>query len=294
MSGLISWRNWADTATLTPVFGSDTYTVDPNFPLSNLQNRQLSSVCKVTASTGAFVEVAATADLGGYRNVNFLAFLGLRARTPNYVGEGPNGCWFYVECSEYSDFHILDYSASERTWLNPLSGAPSNVFHILPAVNATRYIRAKVRFDAPDSETFLQAGRLWIGDALELPGAVNGGVRSQWSISTIDSGNLDASAGLQTYAARRGIYRRVGMDILCDDVTAFGFDSEATIHYGPPSLSALQMEAGTTGELIALPRSDTGPWTQSIGIYGHLERPFDIQHVAGPNYRANLTVVEER
>lgn len=291
MAGLISWRNWADAATLTPTYSGFTATVDSNYPMTNLQTRQLSTVCRYSSAAHA---IYIQADLGVERDVDLCAVLAIRARTYDPGSGSSNAYTINVRVSNVSDFSTLIYSGSSSSTMNPLVGAPANVHHQLPAGTRGRYVQIRVQFSSPSGETFAEAGRVWIGDALSLPGSMDAGVQAQWSISALDFGDLDVSAGFQHYASPKAKARRLGIDVLCNDICAFGFDDNDAIHYAEPSLQALQFEAGTTGEVIVIPRTTTPLWIQAVNVYGHIERPFDIQHVAGPNYRANLTVIEER
>lgn len=136
------------------------------------------------------------------------------------------------------------------------------------------------------------AARLWAGPALTLPQGVDAG----WSMTFRDSGSLDVSAGQQWYAST-GVRTRaltIPLEGAQETRTAWGFDDGDETTTSAMSLHALQLEAGTTGEVIAIARTDTQLWTRRTAIYGHIEQPWSIAHKAGPYWGSTITVVEER
>lgn len=135
-------------------------------------------------------------------------------------------------------------------------------------------------------------GRLWISDALVLPDGIDAG----WSMAFRDSGSLDATDG-QQWVQSLGVITRVltiPLEGARDTETHWGFADGSEAITNRMSLHALQLEAGVTGEVIAVARTSTDLWTQRTMVYGHIEQPWAIGHTAGPHWAATLTIVEER
>lgn len=151
----------------------------------------------------------------------------------------------------------------------------------------------QIRLEFPESDTTpLSFGRLWFGDALVLPDGVDAG----WSMSFRDSGSLDATDG-QQWVESPGVITRVltvPLEGARNTETHWGWKDGGSYVTNRMSLNALQLEAGTTGEVIAVARTSTDLWTQRTTVYGHIEQPWAIGHTAGPHWAATLTIVEER
>lgn len=132
--------------------------------------------------------------------------------------------------------------------------------------------------------------RLWIGPALELPN----GIDAAWSMSFADTGTLEASEGQQFYA-RTGVRQRLLSLSLTgiDTKTAWGMSDADLAISTYNNLHQLQLDAGTTGEVIVIPRTQTPAWIRRVSLYGHITREWSIEHQAGPNWRASFTVAEE-
>lgn len=163
------------------------------------------------------------------------------------------------------------------------------VVHLTQPVSAS----GQIRVEFPDSDTTpVRFGRLWISDALVLPDGIDAG----WQMGFRDSGSLDATDG-QQWVQSPGVITRVltiPLEGERDTETHWGFADGSEAITNRMSLHALQMEAGTTGEVIAVARTSTDLWTQRTTVYGHIEQPWAIGHTAGPYWGGSLTVVEER
>ncbi len=139
---------------------------------------------------------------------------------------------------------------------------------------------------------YIEAGRLWIGDALVVPY----GADANWTIGTHERGSVDESAGLEVYpsAKPRGRELRLSFTAL-DESWAFGVPEDGgTTVTDVPSFQDLHTHVGAIGEVIAMPRTDW-IWPRRIGIYGRLsDDSLSIRHVAGPVYSTSMRVIEER
>jgi len=273
MSAIISYRNLADAAALT---GSATI----NFPLANLQTRQLAKVWRQNAGFPHSI----TADLGTAQQVALVALLNINCAT-RAVGD----------C-------VIEASNDSITWV-PASftlpadaGAPDlprALFAYIPGFHvAARYIRLTPAWARIGGAAYYEAGRLWIGNTIDIPSGCDAG----WALGGQDFGSLDRSAGLQFYADRlpRGRILRMPCTGLATTI-AYGFADKATVGTNVPSFDDFINYAGSTGEVIAAHRADSPLWVRRSAIYGHLSPDsLLLSHHAGPNYAWNGTVIEER
>ena len=141
------------------------------------------------------------------------------------------------------------------------------------------------------SDHELAFARLYIGEAIDL----DRGIDAKWRLGFRDSGKLDASAGQQFFEDVGVRTHTLSLTLSAvPTVVAWGMtdDSEQIITYD--NLHALQLEAGTTGEVIFIPRTLTGLWIQNAAVYGHIANPWEIEHQAGPNWYASFAIEEER
>lgn len=288
MSSLISWRNWIDTAaSITPTYGGLTNTVDPGFPMSNLQVRQLAKVARQTTAA----EFRMTTDLGAARPIRVFGLLGLRGRryTP---GDGLNGFSITIQASTVSNFATTVWSQTVASlmWSAPL--APMNIILVPPAGLVTaRYVRAFASWVRPVGDTFVDVGRAWIGDGLDITDEIDDGGGSDF----LDMGTIDESKGNQAYEQPGSRPRTLDLSVNCDTLMAYGFADKATNPTSDPCLQALRLEAGTTGSVLAIEQAQTQVLIQSTAIYGRLDRPFRIQRIKGSvrRYAATIIVREE-
>lgn len=271
MSALIAYRNLADAATLSGPATS-------GFPLDNLKTRQLSTRWRVATPDSSVHTVAV--DLGSIKTVNVVALLscgGVASSGAASLRLSENGStWTELNIENYTD-----YGAQEL---------PHNIIRVIDDGIEARYIEVKVK-RASVSNTYIEAGRLWIGSALIIPYGAN----SDWEISTRERGDLDESAGLQVYPSAKPRGRELRMRFFPLDVSlAFGTSDGGVTGSLVPSFQDLHTYAGGIGEVLAIPRT-SNIWPRRIGIYGHLsEDSLSIRHEAGPNYSTSVRVIEER
>lgn len=263
MSAIIAWINRLDTIGLTAE------NANPAHPISNLQRRGLAEFAEPVDDRN-MLYVYPDAHLP---DTDFVAFLGVDAGT--YEVEQFNsvtGLWHTV--------------ASVSTLANePRYGLPMHAFIAFPSpISAVD----DIRFVCP-----ARVSRLWAGPSLRLPD----GIGAQWRMGFRDYGNLEAGEG-RTHVETPGVRARV---LTIPVGSALGAEVAWGIADGVPqtstraaNLHALQMEAGTTGEVIAIPRTSSPIWMASTGIYGHITSEWEIEHEAGPYSRASIVLEEER
>lgn len=149
--------------------------------------------------------------------------------------------------------------------------------------------------DNSASRREVKIGRIWIGNAVELPD----GVDADWSFGVAEAGSVAVSRGGQAYASRGQALKTLRAAIsgpALDERLAFGIGVATTpegVRHESDCLSDCALHTGATGNIIIVPRTDDD-WVQRIGIYGRLTSPIQIEHLAGEYYRAALDVVEER
>ncbi len=292
MSGLITWaaRNWADKGTVTAVYGADTGTMDPSYPVTNLQNRQLARIARyLSGGSGVF----ATADLGAAMPVKLVGMFGIGAlQLVPY--SGANIYEIQVQGSNVSNFSSLVYnnttgSISARQgslWLR------NHAFWILPTVVSARYWRVRVQGYSP--KAFRDVGRLWISDALDLTGAID----TDPVLGGVDPGVLLESYGQQYYEQPRQRIRTISLGLKLTTQQAFGFSDTSAAQVNAASLQALQVEAGTTGEVFVVTYARNRTWAQATSAYGHLSSFPEIQRHPdsapdSPRYSSTINVAEE-
>lgn len=277
MSALIAYRNDADTGTVTaPAM--------PGYPASNVQERQLSSVLRMSTSSTKQI----TVDLGSAKTVRLIGLLGVNcdfggANTTS-VQRSSNGTnWTTVPVVWPTDAPSAAKARSSRD--------VSPALYAIIAPTSARYWRITTNWARYAGDAFYEVGRVWLGDALVLAD----GVDAQWELGATDAGRLDISAGLQAYEDPRPRARRIALSVTgVNTMTAFGFGDDDTHAADVPSAQALTQEAGTTGEVIVLPRTSSPLWIRRLGVYGHMTDMPRIRHMSGPNYAIDLRVTEER
>lgn len=280
MAGLLAWRNYIDNAALTT-----SSAVDLSFPLSNVQQRGLAQPMRV--SSGAGFTITANFNAADDLDLGLIGMLGLNRR---------NNERFYGTATIQRSTNGITWStvATVSVSDNARSSLPANLFYVPPAPWGTSaYPWLRVQWNTGGTELG-SISRLWVGPALILPDGVDAG----WSMGFRDSGSLDATEG-QQWIESRGVRTRV-LNIPIESAKStdltWGFSDADNTFIAPDrmSLQALQMEAGCTGEVIALPRTSTPLWMHRAGVYGHIEQPWQISHKAGPHWGGTLTIVEER
>lgn len=160
----------------------------------------------------------------------------------------------------------------------------------VPAVPAYTHGQYRIEYTAGVAQAFGFA-RLWIGESVDF----NEGIDASWRMGFRDSGGLDASAGGQHYEAEGVRTRLLHVSLSAQNTAkAWGMaDADADVGQDA-SLHDLQMEAGTTAEVIVIPRTSTEAWIKRTAVYGHIDSPWEIEHQSGPNWRAAFTVEQER
>lgn len=288
MSVLISYRNLADTAPV--ISGPDL----PNFPLSNLRVRQLSATWRAEIYGSEPPEIFVDRGVGA-GPIRVIALLATNRYRPDTEGK---------------DVEIL-YSHNNALWsLIPnivgapdigCPGLPNNVIGLVGdelLEMPPRYLRIVPKWQPSGDSEYYEAGRLWIGDAIVLPKGCDSG----WGFGVRDRGRDDETDGLQVYADPRKKQRWLRLPLSgVPTATAYGYADSAIRALDVPSLQDMMLHAGKIEPVLAFHRYDdasaanTAIWARRTGVYGRLtEDSLQIDHESGPNYKATLTIREER
>lgn len=272
MPAYFTYRNLADGVALggaTSIAG---------FPLSNMQVRQLSTVARIS-----LLSQAVTMDFGTPVRPDVVAMLGTNATMINSymrIGYSTDGtAWTDVNSPTVSD-----------------SGArslPRNLYATAPVPAAYRYWRVAPAWQRVGNAGYYELGRLWFGNAI----VVDNGVDGDFEMDFTDPGTLTASSGGQMYENPRPRLRVLRCNVSAvSALAAYGFPDGAAAASDVPSFQGMQLEAGTTGEVIVIPRSRSSLWMQRTAIYGHVDSGgrVAIRKIAGDNYNVSATIIEER
>jgi hypothetical protein len=300
MAGIIAYRNLVDGLVPGSTLTSNG-DIDPNYPLSNLQTRQLSDVCKmwpVSSGSGAH---RITCDFGSVRDIRLVALFGIDKVDPTggwqivqveYSRDGIN--WLSADVDIVDDAGVPDLPtcAVFVPRRNGLDITPPST-HGKVGIRA-RYVRVAPGWVSTEPSGWRVIGRLWIGDALVL----DNGIDDNWTLGVVERGELDVTDGGQAYEEKRDRTRTLGVSLSdMDTATAFGFSDSDADADDAMSVQGMQIEAGCTGEVVVIPRAtDSALWVRRLGIYGHIDASQvpEIRKQAGAYYATNFTVVEER
>lgn len=229
---------------------------------------------------------------GSYRRQNIARLnenAGVRAGVIGLLGLAPGLTGDITVQYRESD---ADAWATVAEWSASLQYHGARLPQLLAAPSSPAYTHGqwRVGYASGSAESFGFA-RLWIGEALEF----GEGIDAQWRMGFKDSGNLDASAGQQFYEGKGVRTRVLNLSLSAKNTAkAWGMaDSDPDVEQGA-SLHDMQMEAGTTGEVIVIPRAGSIAWIKRAAVYGHVSGEWEIEHQAGPNWRASFAVEEER
>lgn len=272
MSAIITYRNLADAGTLTLASAA-------GFPKENLQVRQLST--KWRSATSGVSAITLDVDLGFTKYLSVIGMLKCSNIGPLVST---------VKISEDGVIWSADYNFL-GTSDQAVPDLPRHLFKLFDTAQLARYIQFSLVSASGDPGGFLEAGRLWIGDAIIVPY----GPTSDWSIYTRERGTVDESAGLEAYPSAKPRGRELRMQFSPLNVRyAYGTEDGLTSLANTPCFQDLHTYAGAIGEVIAFPRN-TGIWPRRAGVYGRLtEDSLTIRHVAGANYSTDVRVIEER
>ena len=145
-------------------------------------------------------------------------------------------------------------------------------------------------------------GGIWVGNAVVIPD----GVEAQFSITTEPGATPVISRGGQSYMDADPPVRSVEYAIgNLDERQCWGSGvsdgfGNGGIRLQPEWWSDIQRRVSTGSPCICIPRTREVPgalekfWLLNTAMYGRLSRPINIEHQAGPYYRASWGVVEER
>lgn len=307
IASIVSYRNWVDSVytTITPkAFDLSTNdwvdaTVIDGYPLSNLNTRQLGQTYRMMNQDPSTLDSLLPGfeiDFGYARGIDVIALLNCNTIDKAHFGVSANGDMaIHIATSNdgvtWSGWSMVASPSDNITYriAGAIAGVPEDGGDSAGSI-VTRYLRVYFTWDLSDN--FFEAGRLWIGDSIR---ALDG-VDALWGMDFIDAGEVTATKGGQYYD-NTGVRSRVltcsytNLPCLC----AYGREDLATSgdRQDVSSFQGMQLVAGTTGDLIIVPRTDTDYWIIDTLIYGHLAHSFSIQRQPGSQYAVNNLVINE-
>lgn len=316
MGACIAWRDWVcKSGTISLVHtGSGTPTVSSTLPLTNLADRRLAKVCRIT-STGTSVG-------GGQfsHGVNTIKWTAPASEDGRCVLIGLLNHNIASLASSATPIRIRAWSDIAGTILIYDSGnissslfkytvgasygsqTPQHVFGIPSSRLGTRAVRVEIDItlgNIPFSFITMDLGRLFIADGINL----TEGIEGTWRTRVIDPSVVRRSRSQQVYSDDQLVSRSMdfGVDITSDQQafdldptnrTDLGIPSGAE---GPPSWAACAVEAGIHGEVVVIPDTAlTTCYARYSAIYGTFQSPLEIEHRAASNYHVSGTIIEAR
>lgn len=251
---IVATPELGDAATL-----STTGTVAAGLPLTNLQDRRLSKVCRFTSLTGMVIFI----DTGAVGDIDLVALLGTNASA---------AATWRVRTADTQ----AGTSSAPAYDSGSLSMSPQAVLTGIGASN--RWARIDIA-DAANADGYFDIGRLYLagGDTYWQPDL---NVAEGWQLGVEDDSEVavNLSGGLLT--TPRNVRRVLR--------ATFDFQSEAEL-YG--NAYRLLTERGLGRDLLAI-RDPAGSYLAEQTVYGVLESSQPIVHRAVALYAWNLTVRE--
>lgn len=281
-----SYTNLADYATLS-AFNLQTYVAA--LPLTNLQDHRLSKKARTAGSLANGFSVGLDLTGGVFTvNTKIVALCGL-----NFIFNPPRELSNTLSVTiNFSNVSIGSTDIGQYTFSsvsdNTPQGMPANIFVVVNGNSGftARYISINFNWSS-GSITYMEAGRLWIGDAIVQPLSIEEG----WQQTIKDLSTIQRSRGGQIYADIKQRYRNTKLEI--KQVP------RASIYplQGAPTLNFQEMflNAGMSSEVIVIPRSNTGfnqqdclVFQNHTGIYGVFAQNPSIVNLPGDLYNLSM------
>lgn len=276
MAGFIAYRNRADSARLELATGSEV----PGFPLTNMQVRQSDRHARITGAGFHAIDMIFNAAIAP----RFIGLFGTNSPVPGVIVE-------------------VYRSDDGLTWIEEAFGSPAADASGTPVPNDIKLYRTdapahkywRIRFIGLDpASSTTEIARLWVAtdeDMVEFPE----GMDAAWSIDIEDRSVGDETDAGIYWEDRRARLRRLSFSWSSQTTDkAFGFaDGASGVPAVVSSIQAMQMIAGSTGEVVAAVRSDP-LWLHRACIRGRFSSGAPrIQHQRGAYWDASGTVTEE-
>lgn len=244
------------------------------FPAENLHIRQLSEKTRFGLTSPADTDCS----------VKLLYPSGMTGRAMNLICVlGPNPPDSIVWQNESESGTLFPIAQSFMQIRNPLT-----TMYAFPEIKRVGSI--ELVWDIPPSGDYFELTRIYGTFALNIQIGVDG----NWSLDIKDTGDLDTSEGEQWYESKGVRTRRLNVSTSALSVDEAFSDETTFSFYDNPSIYDMMLEAGTTGDVIIIPRSSTGKWISRLAIYGHLQDMPQIRHLSADLFATSFTVVEER
>jgi len=288
--GIFSYTNLVDLATTTLAAGTGV-TYQASLPLSNLKDHRVSNKARTTNTTN---HMKFTLDFGTSQQIKCIALMGMNF-AQNFVADtapalnavvivagysnvSPTGFEVGTEVVQYSDWSpraippIVAYS--------PNNGAGFNV----------RYVNIETYWLLDTGVTYYEAGRLWVGNAIVLPG----GVEEGWQQTIKDNSSIVRSRGGQIYSDIRARYRSLRIEAsLLSQAQAIGDYSNLQLNF-----QEMFLNAGNNSEVLVIPRSGANSsfadnqLNSRLASYGVFTQEPVITNLPGNNYKVQMEIAD--
>lgn len=286
-----SYLNYVDYATLA-AYNSQTY--QAALPLSNLQDHRVSKKARTSGSLANHfaLSVDLTPIASGGMPVKVIGLCGMNWPffTPREAGVTLN---FTLN---FSNVSIGATDIGQATLTNILdivpAGMPCNMFI---AVNGntgftSKFISMDISWTS-SGLSFFEAGRLWVGDAIVMPAAIEEG----WQQTIQDLSTIQRSRGGQIYSDIRQRYRNTKIEIKQVQRTSIFAPQGINL----PNFQSMFLNAGMSSEVLVIPRSninnsdlESACFMNHTGVYGVFAQKPVISNVSGDIYNLSMELDE--
>jgi hypothetical protein len=288
-----SYKNYVDYSTLS-AFNSQTYVAA--LPLTNLQDHRLSKRARTSGSLsntfGVGIDMTAIPTAFGLAvPVKVVALCGL-----NFANADPlptqNTISFNINFSNVSIGATDVGTITTGTVIdNSPSGMPANLFVVVNGNTGFTCKYISITASWSNTSTFYEAGRLWIGDAIVLPLAVEEG----WTQTIKDLSIIQRSRGGQIYSDIRQRYRSTRIEVRnVQRPQVFAASAGASAQL--PTFQEMFLNMGVSTEGLIIPRSqlntsfasDNYAFMNHTGIYGVFATQPTIINTSGDSYNISM------
>jgi hypothetical protein len=262
--------------------GAGSSSVVSTLPQANMLDRRLAKVCRMSyAGLNSTSEMRHTFNLAAPPPEDIVsgqlsAVVICGWRILEYPGAAMQ---FRVRDSVLSP--SFDSGWITDSWLGATSSLLS--LYVLPSTTAPSQIivsfRPHTAGGVPGTGT-LDIGRAFAGRSINMPK----GVDAQFSVATTDAGRSMRSRGQQMYSERLPRVRTLSCKL--SQMTA------AQCFGSPFTFMQMAKDAGTSDDVVIVPRSSGAGDVQQLAIYGRLTKSPVLQHAGDGLYATDFDVEE--
>lgn len=293
----IAHANYVDDAAFTL---TSTQSYETTMPLTNLKDRRLAKVARVTSGVTMTLRLDLTASP---KPVRCIALLNMDLDLNKWWENASGGSMLWrADTTTPGGGNVVDTGVS---WVDRNTEAmPRNFIVVFDAAVTARYWQITATMTGNESGRG-QAGRFWMSDAWIFTDEKGlSGVDRGWSLTHVDPSIVRRSRGQQVYVDRKNRYRVLDLSLgRIPKELAFG-SYVAPYTNDMRSMQEIIMTAGVSDEVIVGPR--LYPYDETLGynpqvvfngrtaLYGTLTGAPKLVHSAADMYELRLQVQEAR